>query len=124
MPSIKFLFMIVILVTLTACGPLNWFFGIDDQGNPSGENSPSSYLLAVLKGLGPWGALASAGVAAGGAAYVGNKKSKDPLKSVINAVEIAKETMKPDDLAFFKGKLKTHIPSKYHRMIDQIRGKV
>jgi len=111
----------LLIVTLTGCTQLDWVFGVDDKGNDKDGPAPMEYLTNLLKAFGTVGGVAAGGLSIAGTAYVSNKRSKDPLKAVINGIQKAKDELDDDEREFLVDSLKKHIPNKYHDTIKKIK---
>lgn len=111
----------MLTLILTGCTQMDWFFGVNEDGTDKPGESPASYLALFLENLGPLGGLAAAGLATGGAAYVGRKRGDKLPMVIIEAIEKIKSEVDEKEAAWLVGKLKAKIPNKYHKAIDKIR---
>lgn len=117
----KKLVLLLVLITLSGCGFVNWAFGIDDQGNKVDPTPPVFYLTEVLKSLGPLGIAATGAISVAGAGYIGSKKGDGVLTGIVAGIQKAKDAMSEDDKNALVAKLSKHIPTKYHAKIKKIK---
>lgn len=117
----KLLITIVLLTTLSGCTQVDWVLGINEDGTKIEGPAPVDYLTSILKAFGTAGGVAAGGVTLLGTAYVSNKRSKDPLKAVINGIQKAKEELDDGEKEYLVNALKKHIPNKYHATIKAIK---
>lgn len=120
----KLIVLALLTMTLSSCGPMNWFLDIDDNGNDMPGPAPIDYMTGLLKAFGAAGGLAAGALTLGGTAYVSSKRSKDPLKAVVAGIQRFKEDLEEDEKEFMVEKLKKHIPNKYHKIIGKIKDSI
>ncbi|MCH7640998.1 hypothetical protein IID22_02285 [Patescibacteria group bacterium] len=117
----KKLFVILMLIILCGCGPLNWVLGVDAEGKDKEGPAPFSFLADFLNNMGPLGILTTGVLTVGGTAYVGVKNGRRVGDAVIAGVQKARDDMKREDSNALRTRLRKFIPNKYHAAIKKVK---
>lgn len=105
---------------LCSCGVVDWFAGVDSEGNDVKGEAPVTALSKILGILGPYGTAGGLGLTTLAAAYVARKK-KSILKSVVEGIQKGKKSLSKEQLKVLHKELAKHIPDKYHKDIQKIK---